>query len=95
MNSSSAQHFLHILDQITDITTDQEVVDRVDQFLAEHTRVISVERRAQPPMFAGKREFLVTFTTHEDAACAGITLNSHRYGRFRRHGFYGLVIELG
>ncbi|HSH72115.1 MAG TPA: hypothetical protein VK974_03565 [Methylophilaceae bacterium] len=95
MNSSSVQNFLQILDEISDATADQEVVSLVDDFLAEHVKIASVERRNHAPMFAGKREFLVTFTSHEDAACAGVTLNSHRYGRFRRHGYYGLVIELG
>jgi len=95
MNSSSAQHFIQMLDQISDVTPDQEVVSRLDKFLAGHIKVASVEKCTQQAMFAGKREFLVTFTTHEDAACAGITLNSQKYGRFRRHGFYGLVIELG
>jgi len=94
MNSSSAQHFLHLLDQMSAQTPDQEVVTQFNAFLAEHSQVVSVERCAEQPMLSGKREFLVTFNSHEEAACAGVTLNSHRYGRFRRHGYYGLVIEL-
>lgn len=93
MNSSVAQNFLQLLDEISASTSNNEVVSKLNSFLGEHVKIASVEKRSLPPLFAGKREFLVIFDSHDDAACAGVTLNSKRYGRFRRYGYYGLIIE--
>ena len=94
MNSSSAQNFLQILDAISEQTTDDEVVVKLDSFFCELFSVAAVEKHSLSALFAGQREFLVTFANHDDAACAGVALNSRRSGRFRRHGYYGLVISL-
>jgi len=93
MNSSFAQNFLQLLDEISASTPDNEVVSKLNSFLGEHVKIVSVEKRSLPPLFVGKREFLVIFDSHDDASCAGVTLNSKRYGHFRRYGYYGLIIE--
>lgn len=93
MNSSFAQNFLQLLDEISASTPDNEVVSKLNSFLGEHVKIASVEKRSLPPLFLGKREFLVIFDSHDDASCAGVTLNSKRYGHFRRYGYYGLIIE--